>query len=433
MYSIKMRKYAKISNGMEIKRDLYLRQLIDSKGNGMIKIVTGVRRCGKSYLLFKLFYDYLTSQGVDDAHIVRVDLEDRRNIGLRNPDTLLAYIDGKIADDGMYYILIDEVQLVDDFVDVLNSYLKVQNADLYVTGSNSRFLSKDVVTEFRGRGDEIRVRPLSFSEFMTVYGSNDRELALQEYMTYGGLPQIISLTSSQKKEEYLKNLFESTYVKDIKERYNIVHDSDLVELIDTLASSVGSLTNPSKLSNTFKSLKHSSISVDTIKRYIDFLQEAFLIEKAVRYDIKGRRYINSPFKYYFEDLGLRNAKLNFRQLDEGHLMENMIYNELRLRGLSVDVGQVPYNFKDTDGNSRRTNLEVDFVCNSGFRRYYIQSAVAMSTQEKFLQEQKSLLNIKDGFRKIIITGGFSPVYQNDNGFIIMNIYDFLTNLNSLNI
>ena len=418
---------------MEIKRDLYLKQLIDSKGNGMIKIVTGVRRCGKSYLLFKLFYDYLTSQGVDDAHIVRVDLEDRRNIGLRNPDALLAYIDGKIADDGMYYILIDEVQLVDDFVDVLNSYLKVQNADLYVTGSNSRFLSKDVVTEFRGRGDEIRVRPLSFSEFMTVYGSNDRESALQEYMTYGGLPQIISLTSSQKKEEYLKNLFESTYVKDIKERYNIVHDSDLVELIDTLASSVGSLTNPSKLSNTFKSLKHSSISVDTIKRYIDFLQEAFLIEKAVRYDIKGRRYINSPFKYYFEDLGLRNAKLNFRQLDEGHLMENMIYNELRLRGLSVDVGQVPYNFKDTDGNSRRTNLEVDFVCNSGFRRYYIQSAVAMSTQEKFLQEQKSLLNINDGFRKIIITGGFSPVYQNDNGFIIMNIYDFLTNLNSLNI
>ena len=418
---------------MEIKRDLYLRQLIDSKGNGMIKIVTGVRRCGKSYLLFKLFYDYLTSQGVDDAHIVRVDLEDRRNIGLRNPDTLLAYIDSKIADDGMYYILIDEVQLVDDFVDVLNSYLKVQNADLYVTGSNSRFLSKDVVTEFRGRGDEIRVRPLSFSEFMTVYGSNDRESALQEYMTYGGLPQIISLTSSQKKEKYLKNLFESTYVKDIKERYNIIHDSDLVELIDTLASSVGSLTNPSKLSNTFKSLKHSSISVDTIKRYIDFLQEAFLIEKAVRYDIKGRRYINSPFKYYFEDLGLRNAKLNFRQLDEGHLMENMIYNELRLRGLSVDVGQVPYNFKDTDGNSRRTNLEVDFVCNSGYKRYYIQSAVAMSTQEKFLQEQKSLLNINDGFRKIIITGGFSPVYQNDNGFIIMNIYDFLTNLNSLNI
>ena len=418
---------------MEIKRDLYLRQLIDSKGNGMIKIVTGVRRCGKSYLLFKLFYDYLTSQGVDDAHIVRVDLEDRRNIGLRNPDTLLAYIDSKIADDGMYYILIDEVQLVDDFVDVLNSYLKVQNADLYVTGSNSRFLSKDVVTEFRGRGDEIRVRPLSFSEFMTVYGSNDRESALQEYMTYGGLPQITSLTSSQKKEKYLKNLFESTYVKDIKERYNIIHDSDLVELIDTLASSVGSLTNPSKLSNTFKSLKHSSISVDTIKRYIDFLQEAFLIEKAVRYDIKGRRYINSPFKYYFEDLGLRNAKLNFRQLDEGHLMENMIYNELRLRGLSVDVGQVPYNFKDTDGNSRRTNLEVDFVCNSGYRRYYIQSAVAMSTQEKFLQEQKSLLNINDGFRKIIITGGFSPVYQNDNGFIIMNIYDFLTNLNSLNI
>ena len=418
---------------MEIKRDLYLRQLIDSKGNGMIKIVTGVRRCGKSYLLFKLFYDYLTSQGVDDAHIVRVDLEDRRNIGLRNPDTLLAYIDSKINDAGMYYILIDEVQLVNDFVDVLNSYLKVQNADLYVTGSNSRFLSKDVVTEFRGRGDEIRVRPLSFSEFMTVYGSNDRESALQEYMTYGGLPQIISLTSSQKKEEYLKNLFESTYVKDIKERYNIVHDSDLVELIDTLASSVGNLTNPSKLSNTFKSLKHSSISVDTIKRYIDFLQEAFLIEKAVRYDIKGRRYINSPFKYYFEDLGLRNAKLNFRQLDEGHLMENMIYNELRLRGLSVDVGQVPYNFKDTVGNSRRTNLEVDFVCNSGFRRYYIQSAVAMSTQEKFLQEQKSLLNINDGFRKIIITGGFSPVYQNDNGFIIMNIYDFLTNLNSLNI
>ena len=426
-----MRKYAKISNGMEIKRDLYLRQLIDSKGNGMIKIVTGVRRCGKSYLLFKLFYDYLTSQGVDDAHIVRVDLEDRRNIGLRNPDTLLAYIDSKIADDGMYYILIDEVQLVDDFVDVLNSYLKVQNADLYVTGSNSRFLSKDVVTEFRGRGDEIRVRPLSFSEFMTVYGSNDRESALQEYMTYGGLPQIISLTSSQKKEKYLKNLFESTYVKDIKERYNIIHDSDLVELIDTLASSVVSLTNPSKLSNTFKSLKHSSISVDTIKRYIDFLQEAFLIEKAVRYDIKGRRYINSPFKYYFEDLGLRNAKLNFRQLDEGHLMENMIYNELRLRGLSVDVGQVPYNFKDTDGNSRRTNLEVDFVCNSGYRRYYIQSALSLLDEGKLEQELRSLSLIRDSFRKIVITRDRIKPRRTENGILIINLFDFLLNADAM--
>ena len=397
----------------------------------MIKIVTGLRRCGKSFLLFNLFYDHLKKNGVDDAHIIKVDLEDRRNKELRNPDALLGYIDKSMCDNEMYYILLDEVQHVPEFADVLNSYLKVSNADVYVTGSNSRFLSKDVVTEFRGRGEEIRVRPLSFGEFMTVYGGASREDALLEYMTYGGLPQVAMMPSREGKEEYLKNLFESTYIRDIKERNSIRRDADLEEVIDTLASSIGTLTNPSKLQNTFKSVKNSSISSETIKNYIDILQDAFLVEKSVRYDIKGRKYIGTPAKYYFEDLGLRNARLNFRQVDAGHLMENMLYNELRLRGLSVDVGQVVVNGKDANGKSVRKSFEVDFVCNLGYERYYIQSALNIDSIKKRVQEERPLIKIDDSFRKIIIVKNNIKKWKDDNGVLFLGLKEFLLNPDSI--
>ena len=356
-----------------VNRDIYLQKLIRSKHNGMIKVITGVRRCGKSYLLFNLFCEHLQSSGVDEDHIIKVDLEDRRNKTLCDPDKLLEYIDSRLTDDGQYYILLDEIQKVDEFEDVLNSYLKMQNVDVYVTGSNSKLLSKDIITEFRARGYEIKVRPLCFREYMSVYQGPSREQALLEYMTYGGLPQTLTMESAEEKEDYLKSLFTSTYIRDIKERYKIVNDADLEELIDVMASSIGGLTNPLKLQNTFKTVKQSSITFDTIKRYLDIMQDAFLIEKSVRYDIKGRKYIDTPAKYYFEDLGLRNARLNFRQIEETHLMENLLYNELRLRGLSVDVGQVVYNYKDEEGKSQRKVLEVDFVCNRGGKRYYIQT------------------------------------------------------------
>ena len=414
-----------------VNRDIYLQKLIRSKHNGMIKVITGVRRCGKSYLLFNLFYEHLKASGVDDEHIIKVDLEDRRNKTLCDPDKLLEYIDSRLTDDGQYYILLDEIQKVDEFEDVLNSYLKMQNVDVYVTGSNSKLLSKDIITEFRARGYEIKVRPLCFREYMSVYQGPSREQALLEYMTYGGLPQTLTMESAEEKEDYLKSLFTSTYIRDIKERYKIVNDADLEELIDVMASSIGGLTNPLKLQNTFKTVKQSSITFDTIKRYLDIMQDAFLIEKSVRYDIKGRKYIDTPAKYYFEDLGLRNARLNFRQIEETHLMENLLYNELRLRGLSVDVGQVVYNYKDEEGKSQRKVLEVDFVCNRGGKRYYIQSALSLPTPEKVEQEQNSLLRIDDNFQKMIIVGGMTPTHINDNGIIIMNIYDFLLNENSL--
>ena len=414
-----------------VNRDIYLQKLIRSKHNGMIKVITGVRRCGKSYLLFNLFCEHLKASGVDDEHIIKVDLEDRRNKTLCDPDKLLEYIDSRLTDDGQYYILLDEIQKVDEFEDVLNSYLKMQNVDVYVTGSNSKLLSKDIITEFRARGYEIKVRPLCFREYMSVYQGPSREQALLEYMTYGGLPQTLTMESAEEKEDYLKSLFTSTYIRDIKERYKIVNDADLEELIDVMASSIGGLTNPLKLQNTFKTVKQSSITFDTIKRYLDIMQDAFLIEKSVRYDIKGRKYIDTPAKYYFEDLGLRNARLNFRQIEETHLMENLLYNELRLRGLSVDVGQVVYNYKDEDGKSQRKVLEVDFVCNRGGKRYYIQSALSLPTPEKVEQEQNSLLRIDDNFQKMIIVGGMTPTHINDNGIIIMNIYDFLLNENSL--
>ncbi len=410
---------------MEISRDLYLRSMIGSKHNGMIKVITGVRRCGKSYLLFNLFYKHLKESGIPEDHIVKVDLEDRRNLSLRDPDALLGYIDSQMRDNDMYYILLDEVQYVREFEDVLNSYMHVRNADVYVTGSNSRFLSSDIITEFRGRGEEIRIHPLCFREFMSVYQGESRNAALQEYMTYGGLPQVVTQQETEKKRTYLERLFETTYLKDIKERHRIREDANLVELIDVMASSIGSLTNPMNLQNTFKSVTGSGVSLETIKRYLDILQDSFIIEKTVRYDVKGRKYIGTPSKYYFEDLGLRNARLKWRQFDQGHMMENMLYNELRLRGYFVDVGQVPYNYKDEKGRSLRKNLEVDFVCNRGFTRIYIQSAFNIHTGDMEEREYRSLLQIKDSFQKMVVVGGLTPSHQNNDGIIIMNIFDFL--------
>ena len=415
---------------MEIERNIHLNRIIARMGNGMIKVVTGMRRCGKSYLLFTIFHDYLLSHGVNEDHIVMVDLENRRNAELRDPDALLSYIDSKMVDKEQYYIILDEVQLVPEFEDVLNSYLKIPNADVYVTGSNAKFLSKDVITEFRGRGDEIRVTPLSFQEFISVKEGN-RESLLIEYLTYGGLPQVVAMEETDRKVDYLKNLFTHTYVRDIKKRYDIQKDDDLEELISLVASNIGSLTNPSKLENSFKSIKQSYLTKDTIKTYLDLMQDAFLIEKAIRYDIKGKKYIDTPSKYYFTDLGLRNARLNFRQTEFTHLLENAIYNELRLRGLSVDVGQIPILTSASDGKRQRATLEVNFVCNQGFKRYYIQSAYALPTEEKMKQELNSLLRIKDGFMKYVIVGTPTPTYQTEDGIVIMNIYDFLTNPNSL--
>lgn len=422
----------KKSNNMEIKRNIHLNRIIARKGNGMIKVITGMRRCGKSYLLFTLFHNYLLEQGVDEQHIIKVDMEDRRNAALRNPDALLNYIDSRMTDSQQYYILLDEVQLVAEFEDVLNSYLKITNADVYVTGSNAKFLSKDVITEFRGRGDEIRITPLSFQEFMSAKEGN-REDLLNEYLTYGGLPQVVTMDEIERKVEYLKNLFTHTYIRDIKERYEIKKDDDLEELINLVASNIGSLTNPTKLENCFKSVKQSCLSKDTIKNYIDLMQDAFIIEKSIRFDIKGKKYIDTPSKYYFTDLGLRNARLNFRQTEFTHLLENAIYNELRLRGYSVDVGQIPIFTIREDGKRQRSTLEVDFVCNLGYKRCYIQSAYALPTEDKMKQEFNSLLRIKDSFKKIVIVGTPTPTYQNEEGILTINIYDFLMNPESLNI
>lgn len=410
---------------MIIPRDKYLQELRSVMHNGMIKIITGVRRCGKSYLLFELFKQSLLENGVDEEHIIQVDLEDRRNKRLREPDALLDHIDSRMTDSGMYYVLLDEIQMVLEFEDVLNSYLKVKNADVYVTGSNSHLLSSDVITEFRGRGYEIRVHPLSFSEFLKAGQHESDFSALQDYMIYGGMPQAVFFSSKEEKEKYLKSLFQGTYIRDIKERYGIRHDDDLSELIDIMASSIGCLTNPTNLENTFKSVKGHSISDSTIQRYLSMLQDAFLLERAVRYDIKGKRYINTPSKYYFEDIGLRNARLNYRQIDGGHLMENIIYNELRVRGYSVDVGQVEIRETGADGKMTRKQLEVDFICNRGNKRVYIQSALDMPTPEKTDQEIKSLRHIKDGFPKIVIVGGMSPSHVNEDGISIINVIDFL--------
>jgi predicted AAA+ superfamily ATPase len=415
---------------MIIDRDIYLRKLIARRHNGMIKIVTGVRRCGKSFLLSTLYTNWLKSQGIDDAHIVTIDLEDRRNQSLRDPDALLAYIDSKIKDDAVHYIMIDEIQHVREFEDVLNSYLKMPNADVYVTGSNARFLSKDVLTTFRGRGDEVKLYPLSFRE-VYPYMNMLKDRALTTYMLYGGLPQVVLKQSDEEKNEYLKSLFEFTYLRDIVERYHIKSTEMLDELFNILSSGIGTLTNPTKLAHTFESVKHTPVNRMTLTSYLEYICDSFLIEKATRYDIKGKRYIDSPYKYYFVDCGLRNARLNFRQTEPSHLMENVIYNELRVRGFNVDVGVVPVRKPNEAGTQTRSQLEVDFVCNLGSKRYYIQSAYRMPDEEKLKQEEASLLNIDDSFKKIIIVGEDTPVLRNEAGITIMGIYDFLLHENSL--
>ncbi|MDE6240123.1 MAG: ATP-binding protein [Muribaculaceae bacterium] len=415
---------------MRIERKIYLDKVIESRHNGMIKIITGVRRSGKSFLLFDLFADWLEAEGVSSDHIIKIDLENRRNKSLRNPDNLLEFIDSKMIDKEMYYILIDEIQLVDEFEDVLNSYLKIKNADVYVTGSNARFLSKDVITTFRGRGEEIKVFPLNFREFMSAT-DKDTELAFEEFMTYGGLPQILEYKSEERKAEYLKALFAETYITDIKERYNVKHDEELEILLDIISSNIGCLTNPSKLANTFQSEKKVKLSDKTIKNYLAYICDSFLVEKSQRYDIKGKKYIDTPYKYYFVDLGLRNARLNFRQLEKTHMMENIIYNELRVRGFNVDVGIVPLVIRDGNGNQKRVSYEVDFVANKGNQRYYIQSAYRLDSYEKVAQEQNSLRNVDDSFKKIVIVGNPILVERDNNGITTMSVYDFLLKENSL--
>ena len=413
-----------------IERNKYLAELISLHGNGMIKVITGMRRCGKSYLLFRIFVSYLEKQGVASDHIIKINLEDFKSRELRNPNNLYSYVENCMKDDEQYYILIDEVQMLDCFEDVLNGFLGISNVDVYITGSNAKFLSKDIITEFRGRGYEIKMYPLCFREYMSVY-EGSVHAGLNEYMLYGGLPQILSYKTEEQKVNFLKSLFDETYIKDIRERYDIRKDDDLEELINIMASDIGALTNPNKLANTFRSEKKSIISYDTIKNYTDYLCDSFLIEKSTRYDIKGKRYINSPFKYYFMDLGLRNARINFRQFEKSHLMENLIYNEMRVRGFNVDVGVVPFVNTDDEGRRQRLALEVDFVCNLGSRRYYIQSAYRMDSSEKMKQERASLLKVDDSFKKIIILGEECPITRDEQGITTIGIYDFLLKENSL--
>ena len=415
---------------MEIKRDLYLDRLIRRENNGLIKVVTGVRRCGKSYLLFNLFHDYLIEKGVAEDHIIEVALDDRSNKELRDPDQMLAYLKDRIKDKETYYIILDEVQLLSEFEDVLNSLLHIRNADVYVTGSNSKFLSSDVITEFRGRGDEIRMYPLSFREFSSAYPDSE-EYAWEDYYTYGGLPLILTRATDEEKAEYLINLFQKVYLSDIIDRHKIRNREELDELVDILASAVGSLTNPLKLSKTFKSVKNKTISDKTLKKYIDYLTDAFLVSKAVRYDIKGRKYIGSPTKFYFEDVGLRNARLNFRQTEENHIMENIIYNELRIRGYRVDVGLVEVFGKNTENKTEKKHLEVDFVATKGSEKYYIQSAFAMPTDEKRKQEERPLNAIGDSFKKIIVVKDNIKPRRDEMGIVTMGIRRFLLNKNSL--
>jgi hypothetical protein len=415
---------------MKIERKKYLDELISLQNNGMIKVITGMRRCGKSYLLFEIFASYLESCGVIKDHIIKVNFEDYKFVSMRNPDILYNYIESCIVDDEIYYILLDEVQMLNSFEEVLNGLLTKQNVDIYVTGSNAKFLSKDIITEFRGRGFEVKMHPLCFKEYMSAY-QGTVQAGLNEYMLYGGLPQILSYKSDEQKVRFLSSLFEETYIKDIKDRHNIRKDADLEELINIIASGIGALTNPSKLANTFNSEKKSGISYDTVKDYIDFLCDSFLLEKCTRYDIKGKRYINSPFKYYFMDLGLRNARLNFRQTEKTHLMENLIYNELRTQGYNVDIGTVPTITKNAEGRQQRSTLEVDFVCNLGSRRYYIQSAYRIESEEKYKQERASLLKIDDSFKKIIITGEECPVTRDEAGITTISVYDLLLKENAL--
>lgn len=409
---------------MVIERNKYLQELVSCRHNGLVKIITGMRRCGKSFLLFRLFRRFLEDNGVANDHIVEMAFDDYAFKEFRNPDKFYAYVKGRIIDDQPYYILLDEVQMLDEFEDVLNGLLHIPNADVYVTGSNAKFLSKDIITEFRGRGYQIHVSPLSFAEFMSVY-EGDREDGWNEYLLYGGLPPVVLLKTEEEKVKLLDSLLAETYIIDVVNRNKIKNDSELNDLFKILASGIGGLTNPQRLSNTFQSVKNVSISPATIKKYIECLSDAFLLESCNRYDVKGRKYISTPLKYYFSDLGIRNALLGFRQQEKTHLMENAVYNELCARGYSVDVGNVEVNTVDEKGTKVRRMLEVDFVCNRGYKRCYIQSALSLPDREKMQQESASLLRIDDSFMKYVITGDRIKKYQNDDGIVIMNVLDFL--------
>ena len=415
---------------MEIRRDNYLKQLVERRNNGMVKVVTGIRRCGKSYLLFTLFKRYLLENGVAPDHVIEIALDGLEDEELRDPKVCYEYIRDEMEDDGIYYLLLDEVQFMPRFEEVLNSLLRIENIDIYVTGSNSRFLSSDIVTEFRGRGDEVRIYPLSFAEFYSVY-DGDYDDAWDDYMTFGGLPQIAGLQSERRKADYLKNIFVNVYLKDVIERNRIQNEEEIGILVNVLASSIGSLTNPTKIANTFASERQMQYTNKTISRHIDFLEEAFLISKAARYDIKGRKYIGANQKYYFTDPGLRNARLNFRQQEPTHLMENIVYNELLIRGYNVDVGMMDAYEKNKEGKRVRKQLEVDFVVNQGSQRYYIQVAYDLSSEQKQEQEFHSLRNIPDSFKKIIIVNGSKKPWRNDEGFVIMGMKYFLLNPDSL--
>ncbi len=411
----------------EIKREKYLSSLLDKQDNGLIKIITGLRRCGKSYLLDPLFKERLLNNGVKENHIIKLDLDERKNRQYLDPDQLDDYVRNCIVDDEKYYLLLDEVQNVKDFESVLNGFLHIRNLDVYVTGSNSRFLSSDIITEFRGRGDEIRVYPLSFSEYMEAYDGTEEE-ALEQYTTFGGLPRILSFKSEFEKSNYLKQLFEKTYLSDIIERNNLQRVDVLDTIINILASSIGSLTNPNKLAKAFESNGIKGISTNTITAYISFLQDAFLIEKSERYDVKGKKYIQTPYKFYFSDIGLRNCRLNFRQQEETHIMENIIYNELLYRGYHVDVGIV-----ETRKGDERKQVEVDFVCNQFNKRYYIQSVFSLSTREKTIQEERPLLNIPDNFKKIIVVKDDIKPWITEEGISVIGLKEFLLNPKSLDL
>lgn len=423
---------------MEIRRDFYLKQLIDRKNNGLVKVITGVRRCGKSYLLNNIFYNYLLESGVDDGHIVRFSFDsatdlyqlgenliqmekEKRNL---DPEKFISYINSKIIDDSVYYLLLDEIQLLPYFETVLNGYMRKDNIDIYVTGSNAKLLSKDIITEFAGRGDEIRMYPLSFSEFMTTY-TGDKYTGLSEYMLYGGIPMVVLRDGAKEKSLMLQNLFTEIYIRDITKRNRIKNIGELDDLLNILSSSIGSLTNPEKLMNTFKSVKKSKITSATIKKYLDYFEDSFLVESSMRYDIKGKSYIETPRKYYFSDIGLRNARINFRQIEQTYSMENIIYNELRLRGYSVDVGVVPISERTKDGKVIRKQLEVDFICNLGSSRLYIQVAYSIPDEEKHIQEIRPFRKIDDSFKKIIITKDIVQPYYDEWGILTVNIYDFL--------
>lgn len=415
---------------MLIKRDVYLNKLIERQNNGMVKVVTGIRRCGKSFLLFKLYKEYLLNSGVGADHIIEIALDGIDAAELRDPKACYSYIKERILDSDKYYILLDEVQFMDRFEEVLNSLLRIESVDVYVTGSNSKFLSKDIITEFRGRGDEIHIYPLTFAEFYSAFGG-EYDDAWDEYLNYGGLPALIDMNNAKQKMDYLKGIFDNVYMKDVIDRNKIKNKDEINTLVDILASVIGSPTNPTKISNTFATERHSSYTHKTISAHIDFLEEAYLISKANRYDIKGRKYIAANLKYYFTDVGLRNARLNFRQQEPTHLMENVVYNELLARGYSVDVGMVEVNHKNSEGKSVRKQLEVDFVTNMGNQRYYIQVAYDLSTEEKQQQEYNSFRNIPDSFKKIVLVNGSSKPWRNDEGYVIMGMKYFLLNRDSL--